>query len=792
MRFSEQWLREWVDPPVSTEELAHQLTMAGLEVDAVEPAAPPFSGVVVGEVRSVKPHPEAERLHVCRVAVGAGEPLPVVCGAPNVRAGMKAPLATVGATLPGGRTIEAARLRSVESRGMLCSALELGLAEEGEGLMALAPDAPAGEDLRSYLGLDDNVVELDLTPNRGDCLSVAGVAREVGVRNRVPVGGPPIEPVEPTVADTLAVELQADADCPRYAGRVIRGVEPRAPTPVWMQERLRRAGVRSISAVVDVTNYVMLELGQPMHAFDLAHLRGGIRVRRGRGGERLVLLDGREVELDSGALVIADHERPLALAGIMGGAGSAVGEETRDLFLESAFFTPEVVSGRARRYGLTTDSAHRFERGVDPALAVRAMERASGLLLDIMGGDPGPVIDARDPAGMPAPAPIRLRGARARALLGVELGDGEIAEILTRLGMEVSEVPGGWEVLPPSFRFDLGIEADLIEELGRIHGYQAIPAERPAGALEIRPRPERRLPLARLREALVDRGYQEAITYSFVDPERQRRLAPDAEAIPLANPLSREMAVMRTTLWPGLLEAVRHNQHRQQERVRLFECGMRFVKQGHEILQENVIAGAVTGDVEPEQWGTPARAADFYDLKSDVEALFTLTGRGAEFTFDSESHPALHPGQSARIARARATVGWLGALHPAIEQELELDGQVLLFELCLDPVQEGALPGFSELSRFPAIRRDIAVVVDEAVSAQALSACAARAAGDWLVELRVFDVYRGKGIESGRKSVAFGLILQDSSRTLTDDEADGLVERVVGELQRELGAALRE
>ncbi|MCA1805532.1 MAG: phenylalanine--tRNA ligase subunit beta [Xanthomonadaceae bacterium] len=574
MKFSEQWLREWVNPPVTAAELAEQLTMAGLEVDSVTPVAGDFSGVVVGEVLSAEPHPDADKLRVCKVNAGA-EPLQIVCGAPNVSVGMKVSTALIGALLPGDFKIKKSKLRGVESSGMLCSARELGLSEDAAGLMALPADAPVGTDIRAYLGLNDTCIEVDLTPNRGDCLGMAGIAREIGVLNRCAVAGPGMDPVPATIKDTFPVRVSAPEDCPRYLGRVIRGIDPSAATPLWMQEKLRRGGIRSLGPVVDVTNYVLLELGQPMHAFDLATLSGGIEVRHARAGEQLTLLDEKVIELDTGSLLIADADKPLALAGIMGGAGSGVSDCTDSLFLECAFFTPARIAGRARHYGLHTDSSHRFERGVDYLLQHRALERATALLLALVGGQAGPVIEVTSETQLPRVAPIHLRAARLQRLLGLRPDDATVEDILTRLGMDVQAGEGGWQVTPPTFRFDVTLEADLIEEIGRVYGYNRLPSSAFQAALVMRPAPEDRVPLRRLRDLLVNRGYQEAVTYSFVDPEIQGLVTPDLVPVPLANPISSELSVMRTSLWQGLLRTLQHNLNRQQRRVRIFEHGLK-------------------------------------------------------------------------------------------------------------------------------------------------------------------------------------------------------------------------
>ncbi len=795
MRFSEAWLREYVDPPVDTDHLVEQLTMAGLEVDAVEPAAPAFSGVVVAEVVSVEPHPDADRLRVCQVVTGAEAPLQVVCGAPNVHQGMKAPLATVGAVLPGGLKIRKSRLRGVESFGMLCSAKELGLAETAEGLWELPPDAPVGEDLRVYLQLDDHVIEVDLTPNRADCLSVEGIAREVAVLNRIDWRPGAIAPVTPLHDEKLPIEVaeEAKAGCPRYLGRLIRGIDPGAPTPIWMQERLRRSGIRSLGAVVDVTNYVLLELGQPLHAFDAARIDGGIRVRLGRPGEKLALLNDQEIELSGDELVIADARRPLALAGVMGGRDSAVSGTTEDILLECAFFAPAAIMGKARRYGLHTDASHRFERGVDPQLQMRAMERATQLILEIAGGRPGPVVAVVASDHLPRKRPIPLRAAQIERILGRGFAPEEVTAILARLGMAVeADCPGHWRVTPPSFRFDIDIEADLIEELARITGYQNLPTRTPRLPVTLRSVPEERLSPVRLEALLCDRGYQEAITYSFVDAALQRKLAPAREPVPLLNPLSSDMAVMRTTLWTGLLQALRYNLSRQRTRIRLFESGLRFYRKDGVIHQEKCLAGILSGEAFPEQWALPRRPVDFYDLKGDVEAVLELTGRRT-FTFRPESHPALHPGQSAVIVdRAdQRRCGWLGMLHPVLTEELGIDQDVFLFELDQEVIEQRRAPFYRLVSRFPAVRRDLAVVVGEAVPAQALLDAVTDSVGELLVDLVLFDVYRGPGLAENEKSLALGLVLQHPERTLTDDEVERLIGQVLETLRQRFGARLR-
>jgi phenylalanyl-tRNA synthetase beta chain len=789
MRVSEKWLKEWVDHGLETQALADRLTMAGLEVDAIEPAAGEFSGVVVGHVTAVEAHPDADKLRVCQVDDGSGETHTVVCGAPNVHEGMRVPFARVGAVLPDGMKIKKAKLRGVESRGMLCSAKELGLAEDAAGLMGLAADAPTGTDLRDYLELDDRIIEIDLTPNRADCLSMAGIAREVGALTGSAVCRPQISSTPDGKAPAVPVTVENAADCPSYAGRVIRGIDTRASTPVWLSERLRRAGVRPISPVVDVTNYVMLELGQPMHGFRLDAIKGGVEVRRGRQGEKITLLDGRDVPLDDDILVIADDSGPIAMAGVMGGEGTAVEGDTEAVFLESACFAPKLIAGRARRFGLHTDASHRFERGVDPALQERALDRATALILEIAGGETGPV--SRAIAKQSAAKAIRLRRDRLHGVLGFDLPDDTVTDMLQRLGLEVTVDKQGWQAVPPSFRYDLAIEEDLIEEVARIYGYDRIPVERlPA---EVKPGniPESRVSEHRLRALLVERGYQEAITYSFVPRETDRLLSGGLEGQRLANPISQDLETMRTTLWSGLVGTLRHNANRQQSRVRLFETGLRFIPQGNEIKQEKWISGLVWGNTEPEQWDGRTRPVDFFDVKADVEALLGISGpREADFAADE--HPALHPGQCARVSLDGDVIGWLGRLHPSIADQLDVPAGAYLFELALAPICRGTLPAYQAVPRFPAVRRDLAFIVDEGLASADLVAEARQAVGKVLQEVRIFDVYQGKGVDSGRKSVALGLILQDSSRTLRDEDADEVVGAVRKHLQDRLGATVRD
>ncbi len=791
MRVSLAWLNEWVDTGWDVKTLAHRLTMGGIEVESIEPAASEFKGVVVGEVLSVARHPGADKLTVCQVAGGAS-PLQIVCGASNVRAGLKTPLALEGATLPGGLVIRSAELRGVESAGMLCSGRELGLSEEHEGILELPDDLVTGAPLREALQLDDSILILNVTPNRGDVLSMIGVAREVAAISGKKLVLPVIEPVVAAGFAKFAVHLEAPAGCPRFAARVIQGVDPAARTPLWMSERLRRAGLRPISPIVDVTNYVMLELGQPMHAYDLRRLSAHIEVRNARPGEHLTLLDGSDIAIEPDTLVIADGAGPVGLAGIMGGEKSGIAADTTDVFLEVAYFAPDAIAGRARRYGLMTDASQRFERGVDPRGQERALERGTQLLTDIAGGKPGPTIVTQVETQLPKRPSVMLRPERVASLLGVQIPRTEIDDILRRLGMQVAGAGDVLGVIPPSHRFDIAIEQDLIEEIGRIYGYDKIPCSDAKTPQCPQPVTEQAVTRERLRLLLVDRGYQEAITYSFVDARLQRLLFPKRPALALANPISAELGEMRLSLWPGLIEALRFNLRRQQERVRLFEVGTRFELEAGQLIESQAIAGLITGPVLPEQWGAQPRAVDFYDLKSDVEALFALTGRSVTISYVAKPHDSLHPGKSAAVMDGKTCLGWLGQLQPELARKLEIRDPPWIFELAIDPSFRSEVPVFGDISRFPVIRRDLAVVVDESTALDELRNSVNLAAKGLLRELNVFDVYRGKGVEPGRKSIALGLILQETSRTLTDGEADAVIAAVIERVKGDLKAGIRE
>lgn len=792
MKIAESWLREWVEPELDTEALAERLTMAGHEVEGIEVEGQGLDGIVVAEVVDAGQHPDADRLSVCKVDDGSGNTVEVVCGAPNVVAGMKSPLAKPGVTLPNGMKLKKTKIRGVVSNGMLCSAVELGLGDESDGIIALPDDAPVGAPLTDYLELPDAILDLDLTPNRGDCFSVLGIARDVSALTATDMKDPSVEPVPATIEDTHLVELVAAEGCPRFAGRVIRNIDLSARSPAWMTERLRRAGLRSIHPVVDVTNYVMLELGQPLHAYDLGLVKGPIRPRMAKNGEKVVLLDEKEVTLDADTLVISDDSGAIGIGGIMGGLGTAVTEATNDVFFEAAFFTQEIVAGRARSYGMHTDASLRFERGVDPQGQARAIERATQLLIDIAGGDPGPTVVESSPEFLPGREKIRVRRDHVSRLLGVDIADDRIVEILERLGISVAPVDDGWDVVAPSHRFDITLEVDLIEEIARVYGYDEIPEATAIAETPLEVVTESKIDLELAASTLVARDYQEIITYSFIDPHANKLLTNvDAELV-LSNPISSEMSVMRSSLWPGMLTAAATNASRQQDRIRLFEIGKSF----HGSLETHTevvrIAGVCVGPVLPEQWGSRSQSIDFFDIKSDVMALLSLTGDTSKVVFEATEHPALQPGQAAQILCDGTAIGLLGKLHPRHQKPFELKRDAFLFELDATAALRSRAPKAETVSKFPSIRRDISIIVDDKVSADDLVEAVASSAPDLISSVRIFDVYKGPGIEAGLKSVALGLILQETSRTLTDDEADAAKTAAVDKLEDKFAAELRD
>ncbi len=792
MKISESWLREWVNPDMNSEALAHQLTMLGLEVDAVEPVAGPLDAIVVGEVIDIEPHPNADRLSLCRVDAGQDKMLDIVCGAANVRVGGRYPVALVGARLTGGTKIRRSEIRGQASQGMLCSAVELGIGEISDGILELDADAKIGATISDALELADQVIDLDLTPNRADCFSVLGVARDLAAGLRMAFRDPEISAVEAATDTVISVTLDDGAGCGRFVGRAIQNIDTAARTPLWMQERLRRSGIRPIYPVVDVTNLVMLELGQPLHGYDLDRLTDGIRVRRADAAEQLELLTGESVTMDSEVLVIADGSGAIGMAGIMGGQSTAVSELTQHVFLEAAYFCPQVIAGRARRFTLHTDASIRFERGVDPLHQARAIERATALLLDIVGGEAGPLIEVEDAAQLPNIQPIRLRKDRLATVLGISIADIEVENLLGRLQMDVEAVSDGWSVMPPAARFDISIEADLIEEVVRLYGYEHIPEIPGQFTASLGSVTETRVSLERARDSLVARGYQESITYSFVQPELDRAFAANSEAIDLANPISSEQAVMRQSLWPGLVQALRHNLSRQQGRVRLFESGIRFLRQNADIIEENILSGLAAGQAEPEQWDGGQRTADLFDIKADIESLFAQTGAAHEFEFCAADHSALHPGRSARILRSGEPIGWLGELHPALAKKLDLTAAPILFEISLEPALAAQITAYEGISKYPVVRRDIAAIVRRDLPVASIEKAVREAGGPRLRDTVIFDVYEGKNIETGYKSVALGLILQETSRTLTDADADDIRRAVIDRLSSDFNATIRE
>ncbi|MFQ6006415.1 MAG: phenylalanine--tRNA ligase subunit beta [Woeseia sp.] len=792
MKFAETWLREWVDPKLDAAELAHRLTMAGHEVSGIESEGEKLDGVVVAEVMSVSRHPNADRLSVCEVSTGKGKPIEVVCGAPNVAVGMKSPFAAAGVRLPDGTKLRRSRIRGVESNGMLCSAVELGLGDEADGIIELPGDAQTGLKLSKYLALPDRIIDLDLTPNRGDCFSVVGIARDISAITGAKMTAVELPQVPATIDDTHAVEVADPSACPRFAGRVIRNIDANAKSPIWMTERLRRSGLRAIHPVVDVTNYVMLELGQPLHAYDLGLLNGAIRPRFSRKGEKVTLLDEKELDLGPDTLLITDDTGPIGLAGIMGGLSTAVSQATTDVFFEAAFWPPSVVLGRARSYGLQTDAALRFERGVDPAGQARAIERATELLIGISGGEAGPLTDVLDDDHLPKAPGISLRQSRLEQVLGTKIDDEKIVEILKNLALEINHNADGWTVVPPSFRFDLAIEDDLIEEVARINGYDLIPEITETADLPLGPVSETEIDLKLVATTLVARDYQEVITYSFIDSESNKQFTGEDSKLVLANPISTEMSVMRGSLWPGMVAVAAANVARQRERVRFFEIGKSFhgsLKKPVEVVR---VAGLAIGSATPEQWGAHAHDLDFFDIKSDLQALLELAAAGTAIDYATASHPALQSGQAADIVRDGQMIGVLGKLHPEIANAMDIHRNVFLFELDAAKAFASAVPKATAVSKFPAIRRDIAVVVDDKVRASDLVKVAASSAPELIQKVTIFDVYQGPGIEAGRKSIALGLILQETSRTLTDEDADSAMEAAIRNLEREFAAELRD
>lgn len=792
MKISEKWLRTWVNPSIETEELVAALTMAGLEVDGFEQLGLDLSGVVVGQIIDAKQHPEADKLQVCTVDVAGEEPLQIICGAPNARKGIKVVVATIGSVLPGDFKIKKAKLRGVHSFGMLCSGKELELSDDHDGIMELNDSAVVGADFADHLGIKDTSIDIDLTPNRGDCLGIKGVATEVGVLTKTQVNSIDINVIEPTIKEQVEVKLSAPKANPRFVARVLTGVNVKAQTPDWMVARLLGSDIRSIDPVVDITNYVMLELGHPMHAFDKSNIDGAIEVRYANEGEELTLLDDKVIKLKSDTLVVADNNRALSIAGIMGGKDSGINDETTDIVLEAAHWDPVEIAGKARNYGLHTDASHRFERGVDYNLSAQVIERATELLLEICGGQAGPVVDQIASEYFPQPKKVELRQHRIERLLGISMPDTQVEDILTRLGMALEKTANGWMVSIPSSRFDISIEADLIEELVRIYGYNNVPSRKPVGELSMIRRPENRLLKSEIAHLLADRGYQEAITYSFIDKASQQLIDPNIEPLPLLNPISADLGIMRSSLWPGLLKAVSYNQKRQHDQIRFFETGLRFIPGDDGLTQTPVVAGAISGRRFDENWEADNQVVDFFDLKGDLEAVFELTASSSQFTFVAAQRDGLHPGQTAEIFRNGKSVGFVGKIHPQTQKAFDIDEPVYLFELELKRLSQRKLPKFAPLSKFPSIRRDVAILVKENVTSTQIIDLIGQTAKTWLNNVLIFDIYRGKGIEEGYKSIAIGIVLQRNDRTFKDAEISKTMDRVIDTLTKKLGAVLRD
>ena len=809
MKISENWLREWVNPPVNIDTLSDQLTFLGLEVDEVLPAQPGFENVVVARIDKIRPHPDAKKLRICDVDCGTSDLVQVVCGAPNARLGLVTALAQVGGVLPNGLKIKAAKLRGEDSSGMLCSAAELGLSESNDGIMELPESAPVGELLTSFLELDDNVIDIELTPDRGDCLSIRGIARDLCAKNDISMLLHEITDVAPQHNEEWQVRVEPSSSCVRYCGRIVRDVDVSMPSPIWMVERLRRAGVRSINPAVDVTNYVMLELGQPMHAFDLDKLQGAIQVREAGEGETVELLDGRTVKLGGDTTVIADDSGAIGIAGIMGGNTTAVDENTTNILFEAALFLPERTIGKPRQYGCHTESSHRFERGVDPQLQKQAIEYATGLLMNMSGGSPGSVTDWQDKSGLPIGVPVVLRRSRLQRIIGVAPDPQNVEMILKRLGIKTERVGDDWTVTPPSYRYDLRIEEDFIEEVARVNGFDSLPRTSPAYSPEFRAVKETYVPPLAIKQQMVNRGYQEVVTYSFVDASFQDILRPDLAALPLANPISADLAVMRTTLLGGLLDTQRRNQSRQLGSMRVFEMGLRFLQAGetktdsvidadfhsdlqigHGLIQQSMLAGLAVGLRAPEGWNSESTEVDFFDLKADLESLLKNAG-GSDISFGECTLETLHPGQRLSVLSGDAVVGYVGQLNPGLLKALDLNSAPMVFEVALKSLQTSKLPAATGVSKYPHVRRDLALLVDEELSWAKLEACIRQAAPSIVQSILPFDVYEGEKVDSGKKSVAIGLILQDFSRTLEEQEVEEAVDKILSAVTSEYGAELR-
>ena len=792
MKISENWLRSLVNPQISTDELVEVLTMAGLEVDGTEAIGADLAGVLVGKIVAAEQHPEADKLQVCTVDIGQDENLQIICGAPNAREGIKVAVATIGCTLPGDFKIKKAKLRGVHSFGMLCSGKELELSDDHDGIMELTNEAQIGQELVDHLGMKDISIDVDLTPNRGDCLGIKGVAREVGVLTKSEVNDIEIKAVNSSIEDKIGIDLSAGQANSRFVARVIKGINLNVETPDWMKARLLGSDIRSIDPVVDVTNYVMLELGHPMHAFDLNNIKGQLEVRYAKEGEQLLMLDDKIVKLRADTLVVADQEKALSMAGIMGGKYSGINENTTDIVLEAAHWDPIEIAGKARSYGMHTDASHRFERGVDYNLCADTIERATELLLAIVGGQAGPIVDKVDEEYFPKAKQVKLRRTRIERLLGISLSDDQVEDILTRLGMNLTNNDQGWLVDVPSSRFDISIEADLIEELVRIFGYNNVPTRKPVGEFSMIRKQENKIGKTKISQLLVDRGYQEAITYTFIDKHSQQLIDSNIEPLPLVNPISSDLGVMRSSLWPGLLKSLEYNLKRQHDHIKFFETGLKFIPTEEGLTQTPVIAGAICGRRTPESWEPSNISFDFYDLKADVESIIQLSAATEQFSFVAAQREGLHPGQTAEIMRNGKRCGYIGKIHPETQKAFDIEQPVFLFELELKRVTKRKLPQFQSLSKFPSIRRDLAILVKENVTSSQIVDLIGQTVKNWLNNVVIFDVYRGKGIEQGYKSIAIGIVLQKADRTFTDTEINKTIDRVISTLTDKLGAVLRD
>tara|TARA_B100000029_G_scaffold464822_1_gene499033 strand:+ start:7708 stop:10083 length:2376 start_codon:yes stop_codon:yes gene_type:complete len=791
MRVNLQWLKEWINFEFDSDELANKLTIGGLEVGSIEQIHLEAKGIVVAKIIETQPHPDADRLVICQVSTGKHDHT-VVCGAPNARKGLMTAYAPSGSVFPDGRKIEATKIRNILSDGMLCSSYDLNLTDDNKGLIELESDAPIGSSFDKFLGLDDVVLDLELTPNRGDCFSILGVAREVAALTNKNLNSYAFNSVKAKSTEKLSVKLSAEDSCPRFVGRVIKGVSNKLFTPSWITERLRRVGLRKINPIVDITNYVMLELGQPLHSYDYDNLSGSINVRYGKKSEALSLLGDSVIKLDSDVLVIADDAGPVGLAGIMGGSSTAVETSTVNIFLEAAFFTPSSIIGRARKYALHTDASHRFERGVDPEGQIRAIERATELIIDIVGGEAGPTTVYENAQYLPEAPSVVLRRSKLESILGMTVEPEVVESIMCRLGMSLEKKEDSWVVTPPSFRFDINIEEDLIEEVARIIGYDTLPVISEKCTQKLGISTEKKLSEYHVINRLVERGYSEVISYGFVEKQLEKSINPDSELVSIINPLSSELSVMRSSLWPGLLGVARRNLSRQQSRIRIFEMGSVFCMKSNKISEKQSLAGLALGPIYSEHWDFDDKDVDYFDIKSDVESLFDLTNLDCEIEFLSAEHPALAKGKTARILKENKPIGWIGELHPSFQQSLELKSAVIMFSLDITSLLLHKVSVYQQYSKYPSVRRDLALVLHEDIKGTEVVSCIKKAGGELLKEIKIFDLYRGKGIESSEKSLAVGLILQHTSRTLNDTDIDKIIGAVTRRLKDDLGAAIRK